>query len=135
MYLNSLSVLYMSRSQKVLLVEGEALLKSCSESNIWSLQDSLNQQFRIIINYGLPLPCFIPQAHQKLQSSLSVAVDSIMSIMTGSTNSTFRKTCLQMLQVGKDQRCLKVWGFNDILLPLLVIRAVLLETLFTLILL
>ena len=31
--------------------------------------------------------------------------------------------------------CLKVWGFNDILLPLLVIRAVLLETLFTLILL
>ncbi|KAG5196608.1 hypothetical protein JEQ12_011294 [Ovis aries] len=39
------------------------------------------------------------KAHQKLQASLSVAVDSIMSIMTGSTNSSFRKTCLQTLQV------------------------------------
>lgn len=43
------------------------------------------------------------KAHQKLQASLSVAVDSIMSIMTGSTNSTFRKTCLQTLQAADTQ--------------------------------
>ncbi|EQB77675.1 hypothetical protein CB1_000429013 [Camelus ferus] len=38
------------------------------------------------------------KAHQKLQASLSVAVNSIMSIMTGSTSSSFRKICLQTLQ-------------------------------------
>ncbi|KAI4530176.1 hypothetical protein MG293_020032, partial [Ovis ammon polii] len=43
------------------------------------------------------------KAHQKLQASLSVAVDSIMSIMTGSTNSSFRKTCLQTLQAADTQ--------------------------------
>ncbi|XP_057581545.1 type 2 DNA topoisomerase 6 subunit B-like isoform X8 [Hippopotamus amphibius kiboko] len=43
------------------------------------------------------------KAHQKLQASLSVAVDSIMSIMTGSTSSSFRKICLQTLQAADTQ--------------------------------
>ncbi|XP_040111141.1 type 2 DNA topoisomerase 6 subunit B-like [Oryx dammah] len=43
------------------------------------------------------------KAHQKLQASLSVAVGSIMSIMTGSTNNSFRKTCLQALQAADTQ--------------------------------
>ncbi|XP_059788103.1 type 2 DNA topoisomerase 6 subunit B-like isoform X1 [Balaenoptera ricei] len=43
------------------------------------------------------------KAHQKLQASLSVAVKSIMSIMTGSTSSSFRKTCLQTLQAADTQ--------------------------------
>uniref|UniRef100_A0A8C6G263 Type 2 DNA topoisomerase 6 subunit B-like n=1 Tax=Moschus moschiferus TaxID=68415 RepID=A0A8C6G263_MOSMO len=43
------------------------------------------------------------KAHQKLQASLSVAVNSIMSIMIGSTNSSFRKTCLQTLQAADTQ--------------------------------
>ncbi|XP_059959903.1 type 2 DNA topoisomerase 6 subunit B-like [Mesoplodon densirostris] len=43
------------------------------------------------------------KARQKLQASLSVAVNSIMSIMTGSTSSSFRKTCLQMLQAADTQ--------------------------------
>ncbi|XP_070313799.1 type 2 DNA topoisomerase 6 subunit B-like isoform X9 [Odocoileus virginianus] len=43
------------------------------------------------------------KAHQKLQASLSVAVNSIMSIMTGSTNSSFRNTCLQTLQAADTQ--------------------------------
>ncbi|XP_007171106.2 type 2 DNA topoisomerase 6 subunit B-like [Balaenoptera acutorostrata] len=43
------------------------------------------------------------KAHQKLQASLSVAVNSIMSIMTGSTSSSFRKTCLQTLQAADTQ--------------------------------
>ncbi|KAM5225145.1 type 2 DNA topoisomerase 6 subunit B-like [Hipposideros larvatus] len=38
------------------------------------------------------------KAHQKLQASLSVAVNSIMSVVTGSTSSSFRKTCLRALQ-------------------------------------
>ncbi|KAL0629831.1 Type 2 DNA topoisomerase 6 subunit B-like, partial [Plecturocebus cupreus] len=38
------------------------------------------------------------KAQQKLQASLSVAVNSIMSILTGSTRSSFRKMCLQTLQ-------------------------------------
>eukprot|EP00069_Balaena_mysticetus_P012845 bmy_07816T0 len=46
-------------------------------------------------------------AHQKLQASLSVAVNSIMSIMTGSTSSSFRKTCLQTLQVSRRLGMLK----------------------------
>ncbi|XP_013976582.2 type 2 DNA topoisomerase 6 subunit B-like isoform X5 [Canis lupus familiaris] len=41
--------------------------------------------------------------HQKLQASLSVAVNSIMSIVTGSTSSSFRKICLQTLQAADTQ--------------------------------
>ncbi|XP_043781528.1 type 2 DNA topoisomerase 6 subunit B-like isoform X1 [Cervus elaphus] len=43
------------------------------------------------------------KARQRLQASLSVAVSSIMSIMTGSTNSSFRNTCLQTLQAADTQ--------------------------------
>ncbi|XP_036115573.1 type 2 DNA topoisomerase 6 subunit B-like [Molossus molossus] len=43
------------------------------------------------------------KAHQKLQTSLSVAVNSIMSIMTGSTSRSFRKMCLQALQAADTQ--------------------------------
>ncbi|EHB13806.1 hypothetical protein GW7_07213 [Heterocephalus glaber] len=39
------------------------------------------------------------KAHQKLQASLSVAVNSIMHVVTGSTSGSFRKTCLQALQL------------------------------------
>ncbi|XP_016063752.1 PREDICTED: uncharacterized protein C11orf80 homolog [Miniopterus natalensis] len=43
------------------------------------------------------------KAHQKLQTSLSVAVSSIMSIVTGSTSHSFRKICLQALQAADTQ--------------------------------
>ncbi|XP_032138603.1 type 2 DNA topoisomerase 6 subunit B-like isoform X3 [Sapajus apella] len=43
------------------------------------------------------------KAQQKLQASHSVAVNSIMSILTGSTRSSFRKMCLQTLQAGDTQ--------------------------------
>ncbi|XP_063499647.1 type 2 DNA topoisomerase 6 subunit B-like isoform X8 [Symphalangus syndactylus] len=43
------------------------------------------------------------KAQQKLQASLSVAVNSIMSILTGSTRSSFRKMCLQTLQAADTQ--------------------------------
>ncbi|XP_010634168.1 type 2 DNA topoisomerase 6 subunit B-like isoform X2 [Fukomys damarensis] len=43
------------------------------------------------------------KAHQKLQASLSVAVSSIMSVVTGSTSGSFRKTCLQALQAADTQ--------------------------------
>uniref|UniRef100_A0A8C4L7I2 TOP6B like initiator of meiotic double strand breaks n=1 Tax=Equus asinus TaxID=9793 RepID=A0A8C4L7I2_EQUAS len=43
------------------------------------------------------------KAHQKLQASLSVAVNSIMSIVTGSTSSSFRKSCFQALQAADTQ--------------------------------
>ncbi|KAM7085203.1 type 2 DNA topoisomerase 6 subunit B-like [Molossus nigricans] len=43
------------------------------------------------------------KAHQKLQTSLSVAVNSIMSIMTGSTSRSFRKMCLRALQAADTQ--------------------------------
>ncbi|KAI5278080.1 Type 2 Dna Topoisomerase 6 Subunit B-Like [Manis pentadactyla] len=43
------------------------------------------------------------KAHQKLQASLSVAVNSIMSIVTGSTSSSFRTVCLQALQAADTQ--------------------------------
>ncbi|KAM4846202.1 type 2 DNA topoisomerase 6 subunit B-like [Thomomys bottae] len=43
------------------------------------------------------------QAYQKLQASLSVAVSSIMSVVTGSTSKSFRKTCLQAFQVSDSQ--------------------------------
>lgn len=41
--------------------------------------------------------------HQKLQVSLSVAVNSIMSIVTGSTSSSFRNICLRALQAADTQ--------------------------------
>ncbi|XP_042531787.1 type 2 DNA topoisomerase 6 subunit B-like [Dipodomys spectabilis] len=43
------------------------------------------------------------QAYQKLQASLSVAVNSIMSVVTGSTSNSFRKTCLQAFQASDSQ--------------------------------
>ncbi|CAH6793506.1 Gm960 [Phodopus roborovskii] len=43
------------------------------------------------------------QAHQRLQGSLSVAVNSIMSVLTGSTCSSFRNTCLQALEAADTQ--------------------------------
>lgn len=43
------------------------------------------------------------KAHQKLQASLSVAVNSVMSVVTGSTNNSFRKTCFQALQATDTQ--------------------------------
>ncbi|XP_021120179.1 type 2 DNA topoisomerase 6 subunit B-like isoform X3 [Heterocephalus glaber] len=43
------------------------------------------------------------KAHQKLQASLSVAVNSIMHVVTGSTSGSFRKTCLQALQAADTQ--------------------------------
>uniref|UniRef100_A0A8C2YUN3 Chromosome 11 open reading frame 80 n=1 Tax=Chinchilla lanigera TaxID=34839 RepID=A0A8C2YUN3_CHILA len=42
-------------------------------------------------------------AHQKLQASLSVAVNSIMTVVTGSTSGSFRRTCLQALQAADTQ--------------------------------
>lgn len=46
------------------------------------------------------------QAHQRLQGSLSVAVNAIMSVLTGSTCSSFRNTCLQALEVSR-------WGWGQ----------------------
>uniref|UniRef100_A0A8C9PVH4 Chromosome 11 open reading frame 80 n=1 Tax=Spermophilus dauricus TaxID=99837 RepID=A0A8C9PVH4_SPEDA len=43
------------------------------------------------------------KAHQKLQASLSVAMNSVLSVVSGSTNSSFRKTCLQALQAADTQ--------------------------------
>ncbi|XP_013369349.1 PREDICTED: uncharacterized protein C11orf80 homolog isoform X3 [Chinchilla lanigera] len=43
------------------------------------------------------------KAHQKLQASLSVAVNSIMTVVTGSTSGSFRRTCLQALQAADTQ--------------------------------
>ncbi|XP_021572129.1 type 2 DNA topoisomerase 6 subunit B-like [Carlito syrichta] len=45
----------------------------------------------------------VSKAHQKLQASLSVAVNSIMSIVTGSTSSRFRNMCFQALQAADTQ--------------------------------
>ncbi|XP_038190460.1 type 2 DNA topoisomerase 6 subunit B-like isoform X5 [Arvicola amphibius] len=43
------------------------------------------------------------QAHQRLQGSLSVAVKAITSVLTGSTCSSFRNTCLQALEAADTQ--------------------------------
>ncbi|XP_049993544.1 type 2 DNA topoisomerase 6 subunit B-like [Alexandromys fortis] len=43
------------------------------------------------------------QAHQRLQGSLSVAVNAITSVLTGSTCSSFRNTCLQALEAADTQ--------------------------------
>lgn len=61
-----------------------------------------------------PLHLHCCQAQHRRQTSLAVAVDSILSIVTGSTSRSFRKTCLQALQV---RGALGVHGFSD-LLPL-----------------
>nr|XP_051686826.1 type 2 DNA topoisomerase 6 subunit B-like isoform X3 [Oryctolagus cuniculus] len=43
------------------------------------------------------------KTQQKLKASLSVAVNSILTIVTGSTDGSFRKTCLQALQAADTQ--------------------------------
>nr|XP_030689283.1 type 2 DNA topoisomerase 6 subunit B-like isoform X6 [Globicephala melas] len=63
------------------------------------VQDSI----QVAVDQALEQHHHAVKAHQKLQASLSVAVNSIMSIMTGSTSSSFRKTCLQTLQAADTQ--------------------------------
>ncbi|XP_049570127.1 type 2 DNA topoisomerase 6 subunit B-like isoform X8 [Orcinus orca] len=63
------------------------------------VQDSI----QVAVDQALEQHHYAVKAHQKLQASLSVAVNSIMSIMTGSTSSSFRKTCLQTLQAADTQ--------------------------------
>ncbi|XP_058518741.1 type 2 DNA topoisomerase 6 subunit B-like [Ochotona princeps] len=43
------------------------------------------------------------KSQQRLQASLSVAVNSILTVVTGSTSSSFRETCLQALQASDTQ--------------------------------
>lgn len=45
----------------------------------------------------------VAKTHQRLQAPISVAVNSIMSVLTGSTCSIFRKTCLQALEAADTQ--------------------------------
>ncbi|XP_049748555.1 type 2 DNA topoisomerase 6 subunit B-like [Elephas maximus indicus] len=58
------------------------------------VQDSV----RIAVDQALEQHHQVAKAHQKLQASHAVAVNSIMSVVVGSTNSTFRKMCLQAFQ-------------------------------------
>ncbi|XP_037695229.1 type 2 DNA topoisomerase 6 subunit B-like [Choloepus didactylus] len=63
------------------------------------VQDSV----QIVVDQALEQHHQATKAHQKLQDSLAVAVNSIMSIVTGSTSSSFRKMCLQALQASDTQ--------------------------------
>ncbi|XP_019500725.1 PREDICTED: type 2 DNA topoisomerase 6 subunit B-like [Hipposideros armiger] len=58
------------------------------------VQDSI----QVAVDQALEQHHQAAKAHQKLQASLSVAVNSIVSVVTGSTSSSFRKTCLRALQ-------------------------------------
>ncbi|XP_040495422.1 type 2 DNA topoisomerase 6 subunit B-like [Ursus maritimus] len=58
------------------------------------VQDSV----QVAVDQALEQHHHATKDHQKLQASLSVAVNSIISIVTGSTSSSFRKICLQALQ-------------------------------------
>ncbi|NP_001413915.1 TOP6B like initiator of meiotic double strand breaks [Rattus norvegicus] len=59
-----------------------------------TVQDSIQSA----VDQVLELHHQAAKTHQRLQASLSVAVTSIMSVLTGSTSSSFRKTCLQALE-------------------------------------
>ncbi|XP_039696688.1 type 2 DNA topoisomerase 6 subunit B-like isoform X3 [Pteropus medius] len=63
------------------------------------VQDSI----QVAVDQALEQHHQAAKAHQKLQASLSVAVNSIMSIVTGSTSSSFRKICFQALQAADTQ--------------------------------
>ncbi|XP_015988177.2 type 2 DNA topoisomerase 6 subunit B-like isoform X1 [Rousettus aegyptiacus] len=63
------------------------------------VQDSI----QVVVDQALEQHHQAAKAHQKLQASLSVAVNSIMSIVTGSTSSSFRKICFQALQAADTQ--------------------------------
>ncbi|XP_071073959.1 type 2 DNA topoisomerase 6 subunit B-like [Dasypus novemcinctus] len=63
------------------------------------VQDSV----QITVDQALEQHHQATKAHQKLQASLSVSLNSIMSIVTGSTSSSFRKMCLQAFQASDTQ--------------------------------
>lgn len=63
------------------------------------VQDSI----QVAVDQALEQHHQAAKAHQKLQASLSVAVNSIMSVVTGSTSSSFRNTCLRALQAADTQ--------------------------------
>ncbi|KAF5920844.1 hypothetical protein HPG69_006155 [Diceros bicornis minor] len=63
------------------------------------VQDSI----KVAVDQALEQHHQAAKAHQKLQTSLSVAANSIMSIVTGSTSSSFRKICFQALQAADTQ--------------------------------
>uniref|UniRef100_A0A673U2S1 Chromosome 11 open reading frame 80 n=1 Tax=Suricata suricatta TaxID=37032 RepID=A0A673U2S1_SURSU len=63
------------------------------------VQDSI----QVAVDQALEQYHHAAKDRQKLQASLSVAVNSIMSIVTGSTSSSFRKICFQALQAADTQ--------------------------------
>ncbi|GAB5578144.1 type 2 DNA topoisomerase 6 subunit B-like isoform X4 [Prionailurus iriomotensis] len=79
-----------SRAHTLLTVHLSAILME-SHSVV---QDSI----QVTVDQALEQYHQAAKDHQKLQASLSVAVNSIMSIVTGSTSSSFRKICFQALQ-------------------------------------
>nr|KAF6281602.1 hypothetical protein mPipKuh1_001642 [Pipistrellus kuhlii] len=64
-----------------------------------AVQDSI----QFAVDQALEQQHQVAKVHQKFQTSLPVAVNSIMSIVTGSTSYSFRKTCLQALQAADTQ--------------------------------
>uniref|UniRef100_A0A2K5P385 TOP6B like initiator of meiotic double strand breaks n=1 Tax=Cercocebus atys TaxID=9531 RepID=A0A2K5P385_CERAT len=71
-----------------ILVESHSVVQGCIQFTVDQVLEQHHQAAK---------------AQQKLQASLSVAVNSIMSILTGSTRSSFRKMCLQTLQAADTQ--------------------------------
>ncbi|XP_020938440.1 type 2 DNA topoisomerase 6 subunit B-like isoform X7 [Sus scrofa] len=66
-------------------------------------RSKVHESIQVAVDQALEQHHQAAKAHQKLQASLSVAVNSIMSIMTASTSSNFRKICLQTLQASDTQ--------------------------------
>ncbi|KAF6102378.1 hypothetical protein HJG60_001644 [Phyllostomus discolor] len=88
-----------SPAQQVQLWGAHALLAARLGAVLRENRSAVRQSLQLAVDRALELHHRAAKAHQRRRASLAVAVDSIMSVVTGSTSRSFRNSCLQALQV------------------------------------
>ncbi|XP_045711347.1 type 2 DNA topoisomerase 6 subunit B-like isoform X2 [Phyllostomus hastatus] len=86
-------------AQQVQLWGAHALLAARLGAVLRENRSAVRESLQLAVDRALEQHHRAAKAHQRRRASLAVAVDSIMSVVTGSTSRSFRKTCLQALQV------------------------------------
>ncbi|KAM5318984.1 type 2 DNA topoisomerase 6 subunit B-like [Glossophaga mutica] len=89
--------------QQVQLWGVHAVLAAHLSAILRESRSVVRESIQLAVDQALEQRHQAAKTHQKLQTSLAVAVNSIMSIVTGSTSRNFRKTCLQALQAADTQ--------------------------------
>ncbi|XP_045153091.1 type 2 DNA topoisomerase 6 subunit B-like [Echinops telfairi] len=90
-------------AQQMELWGAHTLLASHLNAILLENQRGIRGSVQMAVDQALEQQQHAAKARQKLQASHTVAVDSILSVVSGSTSSSFRRGCLQALQAADTQ--------------------------------